>query len=84
MNQTQRKKPTRYGTFDADINTMPPPPRDALCIIGAQYFKIGHRGWVFRWSGTEWLRCQTVTVEHVRRAKPLPTQRKTTRKWVEL
>ena len=66
------KQPGSYNDF-ADGETAPQsvPPRDALCIIGTWYYKIGLRGKVFWWDLEQWRLSTTMSVELVRSAKPL-------------
>ena len=68
---TGRKAPRFNANFFNGIEPPMAPPADALCILSANYYKIGLHGKVFRWNGDEWVRCLTITVEQVRKAKPL-------------
>jgi len=51
----------------------PPTPPGALCLIAAQFYKIGLRGKVFRWheENEEWVRCMDYSVLDLRKATPL-------------
>lgn len=56
--------------------TRPPAPPGALCLISAQFYKIGLRGKVFRWDADDeqWVRCTYYGVADVRSATPLNGQ----------
>jgi hypothetical protein len=53
--------------------TIDPTPPGALCLIAAQYYKIGLRGKVFRWhtEDEQWVRCTYYGVGDIRAARPL-------------
>jgi hypothetical protein len=64
---------SKHRNAKQSVATRPPTPPGAMCLISAQFYKIGLRGKVFRWDddNEQWVRCMNYSVVDLRKAAPL-------------